>query len=45
MSTVSTAVGSRLHFLLVLHLLGVEVTPIVYQEKIQKFLEEYDIIK
>lgn len=41
MSTVSTAVGSRLHFLFVSYLLGVEVKPIAYQEKILTFLEEY----
>lgn len=41
MSTVSMAVGSRLHFLFVSYLLGVEVRPIAYQEKILTFLEEY----
>ncbi len=41
MSTVSTSVWSRLHFLYILHLLGVKATPIVYQEKITKFMEEY----
>lgn len=43
MSTVSSAVGSRLHFIYILHLLGVNVVPIVYQEKISTFLEEYNI--
>lgn len=43
MSTVSGAVWSRLHFLFILHLLGVKASPIVYQEKITKFLEEYGL--
>ncbi len=41
MSTVSSGVGSRLHFIYILHLLGINVVPVVYQEKIRTFLEEY----
>ena len=43
MSRSSSAVGSRLHFLYVLHLLGIKAKPIVYQEKILKFIEEYEM--
>ena len=38
MSTVSSAVWSRLHFIYILKLLGVEVVSLSYQEKVEKFL-------
>ena len=37
MSRSSTCVGSRLHFIFILHLLGVKVKSIIYQEKVKKF--------